>query len=175
MTRWPVTSPQPAHVRVLKRVSTRNPVQCWLWEGARNPNGYGVVQSGGKGSGMAYVHRVIYEALVDAIAADQQVDHICHTQAVARGECVGGRDCLHRICVNPAHLEAVTQQENLLRGNTLPGANARKTRCPQRHLYDEGNTYLYKGNRQCRTCRRERKRGGGPNSVLREPVERPGG
>lgn len=33
-----------------------------------------------------------------------------------------------------------------------------KTHCPQGHLYDEENTYLNNGSKQCRTCRRERMR-----------------
>lgn len=34
---------------------------------------------------------------------------------------------------------------------------ARKTRCPQNHPYDEANTYVDKdGHRFCRTCRRDR-------------------
>ncbi|MFJ4926840.1 HNH endonuclease [Streptomyces sp. NPDC088736] len=35
-------------------------------------------------------------------------------------------------------------------------AGSRKTACPQGHPYDEANTYLYKGQRQCKTCRKQR-------------------
>jgi 5-methylcytosine-specific restriction endonuclease McrA len=39
-----------------------------------------------------------------------------------------------------------------LKGN----ANARKDACAQGHPYDDENTYIYKGNRQCKACRKQR-------------------
>ncbi|MEU8829426.1 NUMOD4 motif-containing HNH endonuclease [Streptomyces sp900116325] len=34
--------------------------------------------------------------------------------------------------------------------------NARKTHCPQGHPYDEANTYVNRGRRNCRACNRDR-------------------
>lgn len=42
------------------------------------------------------------------------------------------------------------------RGGIKGNANTKKDACPQGHPFDDENTYLYKGNRQCKTCRRQR-------------------
>lgn len=116
-------------------------MDCWLWTGTL-AHGYG--QFGRN----AFAHRVAYELLVGPIPQGFQIDH------------VRAWGCVHRHCVNPAHLEAVTQAENIQRGDAGQH-QARKTHCPQGHPYDEANTYVdanAKGGprRFCRTCRRER-------------------
>jgi len=69
-------------------------------------------------------------------------------QADAHGGRVGGVPA----CVRPAHLEPVTNQENVLRG--MSGGLA--AHCPQGHPYDEANTYRDdRGHRFCRACNRE--------------------
>lgn len=60
-----------------------------------------------------------------------------------------------RSCVNPDHLECVTNRINTLRGNTVTGINYRKTHCPRGHEYNEQNTERYLTRRKCRICRRE--------------------
>ena len=65
-----------------------------------------------------------------------QIDHRCHTDAVASGECDGGDDCPHRKCVNPAHLEMISAAENTFGQNH---ANRNKTHCPKGHPL-EGTT-----------------------------------
>lgn len=55
----------------------------------------------------------------------------------------------------PYHLEPVTLKENAVRG--LTGINFKsRTHCPKGHKYDLENTYLYKGSRHCKKCKRER-------------------
>lgn len=107
---------------------------CWLWCGTLNRKGYGYF--GGHGA-----HRLAYEWFVGPIPAGLQIDHLCRT----------------RHCVNPAHLEAVTLQENVRRGGVGAATAARqraKTHCPTGHAYDEGNTYFTpKGHRRCVKCR----------------------
>lgn len=64
--------------------------------------------------------------------------------------------CRNRKCVNPKHLEIVTNQENCQKGLSgfLTGLRQRaKTHCPQGHKYTYHNTYVTrKGKRMCRTC-----------------------
>jgi hypothetical protein len=114
---------------------------CWLWLAARSGNnGYGAfrLSDGRRG----YAHRVSYEHFVGPIPDGLQIDHLCRNRA----------------CCNPAHLEAVTQAENVLRGRGFAAVNARKTRCPSGHLYDETNTCHSGRSRYCRACARDKMR-----------------
>lgn len=122
--------------RFFAKVNAEGP--CWEWTAATmKQNGYGVFNRG-RSDGTVLAHRFSYELLVGPIPDGLQLDHLCR----------------NRICVNPDHLEPVTQRENLLRGTTLPGQNARKDRCPQGHPYDR--VYMGRGKpvRVCGTCRR---------------------
>lgn len=55
-----------------------------------------------------------------------------------------------------ASREANKERMRKHRGGVKGNANARKDACAQGHPYDDENTYLYKGNRQCKTCRKQR-------------------
>jgi hypothetical protein len=80
---------------------------------------------------------LVYELLVGPVGADLTLDHLCRNRA----------------CVNPDHLEPVTIAVNVLRGESPPARNARKTHCPQGHEYTPDNTYYnQKGWRACATC-----------------------
>lgn len=115
---------------------------CWLWTGAKNPNGYGVF----RGVDRTHIaHRWAYETFVEPCPG-LDVDHLCRV----------------RNCVNPDHLEAVTRQENLLRGVGLAAQNAAKTHCPQGHLLSGDNLCGGTPGRKCKICKnkveRERRR-----------------
>ena len=58
----------------------------------------------------------MYELVVGPIPEGMTIDHRCHDRA----SCSGGPACLHRRCVNPAHLELATQRDNMLRGWAVP-------------------------------------------------------
>lgn len=139
----PRTGPKPRDIRdrILDSVS-RNEDGCWLWQRRIGNRGYGVMTANGKASQLA--HRVSYAAFVGPIPEGLVIDHLCRV----------------RSCVNPAHLEPVTQKANVLRSPIAPAAiNTSKTHCPQGHLYDAANTYVQAaGSRVCRTCHREYKR-----------------
>ena len=115
------------------RVALPDANGCMLWLGYVRTNGYG--QFGR----CSPAHRVAYELAYGPIGSDLQVDHLCRI----------------RHCVAPLHLEAVTQQENIKRGDA--GLHQRiKTHCKQGHPYDEANTYMRRrGGRTCRACNRE--------------------
>lgn len=111
---------------------------CWPWTGLRQSKGYGQLKVGGH---MVLAHRFAYELLVGPIPPEHTIDHLCRNHS----------------CCNPAHVEPVTNQVNVLRGIGETARNARKTHCPQGHPYDADNTYRSpQGWRQCRTCLRAR-------------------
>ncbi len=134
---------------------------CWFWTGSiDSKTGYGhfAVIPRNRGSQLALSHRVSYELHVGPIPAELEIDHLCH---LADKSCLGGITCLHRRCVNPAHLEAVTPHIN-----TLSSRMSTKTICIRGHdLTNPANVYVRghgNGRRQCRACHalemRERKR-----------------
>lgn len=81
---------------------------CWEWIGYINRSGYGSFRGRG-------VHRFVMEVL-EGVSIDMVVDHACHNRETCqrRGRSLGA-ECPHRRCCNPAHLEVVTQWENLKR------------------------------------------------------------
>jgi HNH endonuclease len=71
--------------------------------------------------------------------------------------------CRNRACVNPHHLEIVSQSQNILRGNSFAAKNARKTHCKNGHEFTPENTYIRKygvstGGRCCKECWKIRNR-----------------
>lgn len=86
---------------------------CWVWQRHTDSEGYArgaFRRFGYETSQLAY--RALYEQRFGRIPEDTVLDHRCHTED---SSCSGGRECLHRLCVNPDHLEPVTQLENVHR------------------------------------------------------------
>lgn len=124
---------------------------CWLWTGEGNKDGYGMFRPG-PGQPRYMTHRWSYEAHHGEIPEGMQIDHTCHTYDT---ECPGGRDCKHRRCCNPSHLEPVTASENTIRQRHYARG---KTECPKGHPYDGPNLMIGSdGKRRCRACRNEAK------------------
>ena len=131
--------------RFWSKVDKRGPEECWLWMAARARNGYGRV---GVAQAVRLAHRVAYALLIGPIPVGLTLDHFRMNPGPRNAPC-------SRACVNPAHLEPVTQGENVLRGNGLFAREARQTQCRRGHPFDEKNTYVRKnGMRNCRECSR---------------------
>jgi hypothetical protein len=115
---------------------------CIYWLGGFSGSGYGTINV--PGYGPQYVHRVIAAHRFGDLPDDLTVDHTCHNRSE---DCEGHHRCEHRGCVNPDHLELVTQAENQRR------ACARRTRCINGHDYEPDNLrYGPNGSRICITC-----------------------
>ena len=105
---------------------------CWIWTSEKNYSGYGKFQLKGK---RVKAHRFSYELTNGKIPKGLTIDHLCR----------------NRSCVNPDHLEAVTQKENLLRGISPAAINSRRKFCIRGHLLSGRNLYVKPNNgRQCR-------------------------
>jgi len=140
-----VTIPLSERLRT-KMVTASN--GCIHWTGYITSNGYGRVNGG---TGMVFAHRAAYEVFVGPIPVGAQLDHTCHNQD---SDCSGGKTCLHRRCVNPEHLEAVTQTENQRRS---PHTHAGRAQCVNGHPFVQDNVYVTKaGHRACKQCNREK-------------------
>lgn len=73
---------------------------CWIWQGATQRNGYGVLRRKGKN---LRAHRYYYQLEHGPIPPGMDLDHLCR----------------NRLCCNPAHMEVVTRVENLRRGDGI--------------------------------------------------------
>lgn len=126
--RFDLTEFESAPVSFQSKVEVDEASGCWLWTAHLDRKGYGrYVHERG-----SLAHRFSYEHFVGPIPDGLHIDHLC---------------CVTR-CVNPDHLDVVTNLENARR------QVARTTACPHDHEYTEINTYWYDGHRRCRTCRR---------------------
>lgn len=118
---------------------------CWLWLGSGLASGYGTfgVKVGHRKYRKPLAHRWNYERHVGPIPEGLVIDHLCKTPA----------------CVNPAHLEAVTQRENVLRGDSFAATRAQQTHCKRGGHELAGDNLIFRRNmRECRTCENEAQR-----------------
>lgn len=104
---------------------------CWEWTGFRVKEGYGGVAWQGK---VKRAHRIFYELTVGPVPEGLVLDHLCRV----------------RHCVNPDHLEAVTQKVNVQRGM----GHGSRDECPYGHpLVSRSGERRY-----CKVCNRLRMR-----------------
>ena len=108
---------------------------CWMWTGPKS-YGYGKFSIGRK---TCLAHRFAYERLKGQIPNGLQLDHLCRNKA----------------CVNPEHLEPVTNRENALRAVPfIPKTNT----CQKGHELTTDNLVKWKaryGHKECLKCRHE--------------------
>jgi hypothetical protein len=107
---------------------------CWLWTHSLTKDGYGRLNLGHKET---VAHKGMYEIVKGPVPSGLELDHLCRTRA----------------CINPDHLEPVTEKENCRRSTSLASRRSRQTECLRGHPFDSANTYRTKrGWRQCRAC-----------------------
>lgn len=97
--------------------------ECLIWTGKKNNGGYGRVSV--SRHARMLVHRVAYMRAHGEIPNGAVIDHTCHNEAARAGLCSGGSTCPHRMCVEPGHLRAVTQSENLSASGLVGGRRER--------------------------------------------------
>lgn len=127
--------------RFWSKVDRRGPEECWPWTGPVHKRGYGKITDDRT---TLLAHRVAFSMESGRIKSDLIVDHICNNP----------------ICVNPGHLQMITQRRNVMRGKGLAAENARKTHCKNGHPLSGENLVLIRqkngrNERRCRTCSRE--------------------
>lgn len=124
-------------VRLMSKVRVVS--ECWEWQGARwgDERRYGQIRWNGHSTN---AHRVFYEIFVGPISPNRVLDHLCR----------------NTICVNPHHLEPVSNKENILRGIGPTAKHARQTHCKRGHLLAHDNLMKSIKGRECRACNKQR-------------------
>lgn len=125
--------------RIMSKTLEPNGKGCWNWKGAKvSDEGYGIIRYRGSNT---LVHRLMYELFKGEIKYNLVVDHICNNPS----------------CINPSHLQAITQKENLDRSSlTLSSIAKAKISCVNGHLLEGENLKIDQGKRRCATCKREK-------------------
>lgn len=131
--------------RLVNSINFGAPNGCWEWTKSLNEGGYGLFSADVYGNVLA--HRLALHVAGRVVPADKTVDHLCR----------------NRKCVNPDHLDIVSNAVNILRGNSAGGRNKRKTHCKWGHEFTPENTYIGKSRtkigtptRVCKACARNR-------------------
>lgn len=130
--------------RFWRKVNIDLNTRCWVWQGAHTSRGYGNFWNGVRA---VKAHRFAYESFIGTIPDGLVIYHLCCNTS----------------CVNPSHLEAVTQYQNMRRGTVFQASaerQLRKTHCPKGHAYTGENLYVQPstGSRYCRKCHADRER-----------------
>lgn len=119
--------------RFFKKIRIDSETGCWLWTGTTRQDGYGRFWLNGRDW---RAHRASFLHFKGPLEHGYEPDHLCR----------------RRHCVFYGHLEAVTQRENVLRGESFAALNARKVSCI--HGHDEWAIARVSGWRYCKACHR---------------------
>jgi hypothetical protein len=122
--------------RFVSKIDQDDGSGCWLWTAGISPAGYAQFRYDGKKQN---AHRFSYEVFNGPIPEGTHIDHLCRV----------------RHCVNPAHLEAVTCHENIMRGEGVAAINSKKTHCPKGHELTGANLRAKNNERRCLACHRD--------------------
>lgn len=101
---------------------------CWNYTGYIRKDGYGYTGD------HTYAHLYFYTHKVGPVPDGLVIDHLC----------------MNKSCVNPAHLEPVSQAENMRRAHAVYGPSER---CRNGHDRTTAGTMP---NGRCRRCNREK-------------------
>ena len=119
--------------RFWPKVNKAGHEECWEWTASVDGNGYGSFHT----DISTRAHRWAYLTIVGPVPDGHVLDHLCRNPS----------------CVNPAHLEPVTNQENLARGWGRRLRNGMTDECINGHKYTPDNTYISpRGQQHCRAC-----------------------
>lgn len=144
ITEVPVTQAEYTPVLPLDRLTPYIDAtgDCWEWTGSLDIHGYGSlsVKVGESKWRNRKAHRLVWAALVGPPPDGLTPDHLCRI----------------RRCVNPDHLEWVTNRVNVLRGAAVTALNRRKNVCLRGHSNWRVDP---DGTRECRDCKNWRLRG----------------
>lgn len=80
--------------RFWAKVDLRSSIECWNWNGAKRPTGYGMIRIDGK---TCATHRIAYQLQKGEIPEGMEILHSCDNPS----------------CCNPAHLDVGTHQQNI--------------------------------------------------------------
>jgi len=118
--------------------------ECWNWTGYVAKTGYPHCTYEGIGT---TAYRASWMHFIGPIPDGYEIDHLCKNPK----------------CVNPKHLEPVTQYENNMRSKSPASLAAKKTHCSEGHPLDFQNTSIVKRSngkrdRRCKICHAARAR-----------------
>ena len=117
---------------VLDRIAKKFEVTdngCWIWTGALDSSGRPSVRPGGRTAPAAIAYRLLYKLVVEPVADDIELDHLCFTPR----------------CINPDHLEPKSGDENRAAYREAHP----HTHCSRGHELTPEATY---SNGRCRAC-----------------------
>jgi len=129
-----------AEQRIEQHIDRDGAGGCWLWTGRLDVSGYARDKVDSR---EVLVHRWLWEQANGPMPDGLVSDHLCR---------------VHR-CVNPDHIEAVTNYVNCAVRGHAHFAAGRENRCMRGHdLTVEGYVRRDGRGRNCRACARERER-----------------
>lgn len=131
MPRWPLS----LGPRFWSKVD-RSSSECWIWTAAVTNAGYGKFKLPRDGKSIS-AHRLALLLTDGPVPDGMEVDHLCR----------------NRRCVNPAHLEIVSREENQRRSREDRGYVTTTGFCGRGHPLTASNTTGPR--KRCLTCARD--------------------